>query len=483
MSRFTFVIILIGLGIATAGCVENHPTELVISEEVKPTLSALPTETQSLVVEPSSNPTNSPEPLKDECFDCHTNAQLLKTMMQPEDQSRGLSDWVRLELPAQEPWEKVFVDGERFVTTVHGRMACTDCHGGVLSSDKEVAHQGVVSNPSAQSHLVCERCHPDVVSVSQHSLHANLSGIWLALEKRSMPSNEAVLKRAFDRHCSTCHTTCGECHVSQPSIIGGGLIDGHLFSAIPSMTQNCIPCHSERVGAEYYGKNPGLPGDVHFVQGGMTCIDCHAGGEMHGQPAQCKNCHTSPATEQVPPPDHRFAAVQSPRCETCHVSVSTGQDGIIMHQMHGGNLACQVCHSVAYAQCEGCHVRMNPITGTPSYDLEAEYLSFIIGRNPIPTYQRPYQIVTLRHVPIAADSFLFYGENLLPEFDKRPTWTYATPHNIQRKTPQADSCNACHGNPEWFLTAEKVAESELAANRKVILPSVPERITSADQLP
>ena len=260
-------------------------------------------------------------------------------------------------------------------------------------------------------------------------------------------------------------------------------MDGHMFSATPSMPQNCIPCHSERVGAEYYGKNPGLPGDVHFVKGGMTCTDCHTGAEMHGQPAQCKNCHTSPESEQVPPPDHRFGAVQSPRCETCHVSVSTGQDGVIMHQMHGGNLACQVCHSVAYTQCEGCHVGVNPSTGTPSYDLEAKYLAFIIGRNPIPSYQRPYQIVTLRHVPIAADSFLFYGESLLPDFAKHPTWTYATPHNIQRKTPQADSCNACHGNPEWFLTAEKVAEGELEANRKVILPSVPARITSADQLP
>jgi hypothetical protein len=452
MSRPHFIIILIGLIIAMASCVENRPTALIVPEENKPILSEVPTETQSLVVEPSSTPASSPEPAKDECLDCHANDQLLKTMVQPGNRLEGLSGWVSMELPAQEPWEKVFVDKERFATTVHGRIACTDCHGGVQSSDKEVAHQGVVSNPSAQPHIVCDRCHPNVVSVSQHSLHANLSGMWLALDKRSMPSNEAALKTAFDRHCSTCHATCGECHVSQPSILGGGLMDGHMFSATPSMTQNCIPCHSERVGAEYYGKNPGLPGDVHFVKGRMTCTDCHTGAEMHGQPAQCKNCHTSPESEQVPPPDHRFGAVQSPRCETCHVSVSTGQDGVIMHQMHGGNLACQVCHSVAYTQCEGCHVGVNPSTGTPSYDLKAKYLSLVIGRNPIPSYQRPYQIVTLRHVPIAADSFLFYGKNLLPDFAKHPTWTYATPQPIERSffrvcprgLPQRINCPSDH---------------------------------------
>ena len=58
-------------------------------------------------------------------------------------------------------------------------------------------------------------------------------------------------------------------------------------------------------------------------------------------------------------------------------------------------------------------------------------------------------------------------------FDALPTWAYATPHNIQLQTPQNESCDACHGNPDIFLTADKVSESELSANQQVIVSRVP----------
>ncbi|MEI2421919.1 hypothetical protein V6O07_16705, partial [Arthrospira platensis SPKY2] len=54
-----------------------------------------------------------------------------------------------------------------------------------------------------------------------------------------------------------------------------------------------------------------------------------------------------------------------------------------------------------------------------------------------------------------------------------PTWTYATPHNIQRNTPQTASCNACHGNADIFLTEDKVSPETLQANQPVIVPEVP----------
>jgi len=97
----------------------------------------------------------------------------------------------------------------------------------------------------------------------------------------------------------------------------------------------------------------------------------------------------------------------------------------------------------------------------------------MIGRNPIQNAARPWEFVVLRHVPVARDSFAFYGEDLLPNFDARPTWTYATPHNIQRVTPQNRSCDACHGNAAIFLTEENVAADEREANRDVIVYEVP----------
>jgi thiosulfate/3-mercaptopyruvate sulfurtransferase len=217
-------------------------------------------------------------------------------------------------------------------------------------------------------------------------------------------------------------------------------------------------------------------GDVHFRQGRMTCIDCHTGHELHGQPAECETCHEGPEASGVAPADHRYAGVQSPRCETCHVSVAIGQDDIEMHQQHGGDLSCQVCHSINYTSCDGCHVAVSETTGNPYFATDASYLDFKIGLNPLQSYDRPYEYVTLRHVPVAKDSFAFYGDDLLPYYDALPTWVYTTPHNIQRETPQAESCASCHGNADLFLTIDDLAPDEIEANLDVIVTSVPRSI-------
>lgn len=382
-----------------------------------------------------------------------------------------------------EPWEKVLVDGENFPGSIHGLNGCIDCHGGVQSPDKESAHVGVVRNPSQDSEGICGQCHPNIVAAGEHSLHNNMAGYWTELDARSLPSNHPELEEMFGNHCATCHTTCGECHVSQPTNVGGGFIDGHLFNATPSMTRNCTACHGSRIGNEFLGKHEGFMADVHFRQGQMNCVDCHSGDELHGEPAGCNQCHEGPETEQVPPPDHRYAGVQAPRCETCHASVATGQDDVIFHQMHGSDLSCQVCHSISYTSCDGCHVAISEETGQAFFETDGAYLTFLIGRSPIQSYDRPYEFVPVRHVPISADSFEYYGENLLPNFDQSETWKYTTPHNIQRNTPQTESCNACHGNPDLFLTVDKVLPEELNANEDVIVEAIPLAITSAEQIP
>jgi len=373
-----------------------------------------------------------------------------------------------------EPWEKVLVNGEKFPQSLHGRIACVECHGGEQSPDKETAHTGLIANPTDDPQATCGACHPDVVAVFPNSLHATLQGYKTALETRSVPENHPALDEAFGNHCARCHTTCGECHVSQPAGVGGGLLNGHLYEKTPPMTRTCTACHGSRVGDEYLGKHEGLPGDVHFREGRMNCADCHTGHELHGQPANCDSCHTE-IEEPVPLPNgnHRYAGVQFPRCETCHAAATTGQDAIEQHRVHGGDLSCQVCHSITYTSCDGCHVAISDKTGNPYFETQATYATFVIGRNPIKSYQRPYDFVPLRHVPIAPTSYQFYGENLLSNFNALPTWMNATPHNIQLNTPQTETCNSCHGNPALFLTADKVAPAELEANRNVIVDQIP----------
>jgi len=374
-----------------------------------------------------------------------------------------------------EPWEKVLItDPAAYLASVHGHIACMECHAGAKSPDKETAHDGLVANPSEDFEAVCGSCHPDVASSQPGNLHVTQAGYWTVLSARSTPDSQPALEDMFGNHCASCHTTCGDCHVSQPASVGGGFIDGHMFQQTPSMTRNCTACHGSRVGNEYLGKNEGIMADVHFREGRMNCVHCHDGGQMHGDPADCATCHPEPEDAvDLPPAEHRYAGIQSPRCETCHMSATTGQDGTQMHIVHGGDLSCQVCHSVSYSNCDGCHVAVSETTGNPFFTTDGTYLGLYIGRNPRPSYERPYDFVLLRHVPIAPDNFDYYGEDLLSNFDALPTWVYATPHNIQLDTPQAESCNACHGNPDWFLTADRVKPGELQANQAVIVTSIP----------
>ena len=58
-------------------------------------------------------------------------------------------------------------------------------------------------------------------------------------------------------------------------------------------------------------------------------------------------------------------------------------------------------------------------------------------------------------------------------FDALPTWKYATPHNIQRTTPQNQECNNCHGQADLFLAADDVDPDELEANKDVIVTEIP----------
>lgn len=356
-----------------------------------------------------------------------------------------------------EPWEKVLVS-EDFLTSAHANASCIDCHGGTQSADKEAAHDGMIPDPSADT-AQCVNCHNEQASNFDQSLHASLNGYWTVLDARSMPENHPVLEEAFNNHCSSCHATCGDCHVSQPDSVGGGLLNGHNFELTPPMTRTCTACHGSRVGNEYLGKHEDIPGDVHFRKGRMNCVACHAGADMHASPDEMST--------------HRYAGAQLPACENCHAEVGASGDSIQQHVLHKDKLSCQVCHSVEYTSCDGCHVAISEKTGNPFYKTEGDYLTFFIGLNPIQSEDRPYKYVTLRHVPIAENNFEFYGEDLLSNFNSLPTWKYATPHNIQRSTPQNSACENCHGNSEIFLTADKVKPEELEANQPVIVPEVP----------
>ena len=360
-------------------------------------------------------------------------------------------------MPPVEAWEKVFLNQESFSETIHGRYGCITCHGGVGGTDdKEAAHEGMIGKPDSAE--ACGDCHPDQVAMDEGSLHSSLAGYTTALAARSAPDKMAQLEVMMGNHCDKCHTTCGQCHVSRPTNLGGGLLEGHAFKQIPPMNLTCTGCHGSRINDEYKGKNEGVQADVHYIQGGMPCFTCHTADEMHGVLGEF---------------EHRYDGAPTPSCQDADCHPDVGQDdGIQYHaSYHLEGLSCQVCHSTTYKNCYSCHVSME--NGAAYFETDESEMMFKIGLNPLQGEDRPWKYVPVRHVPVDRDSFSYYGEDLLPNFDAVPTWKYATPHNIQRNTPQTEACNTCHGNAEFFLTVDDVAPDERKANEDVIVEELP----------
>lgn len=370
-------------------------------------------------------------------------------------------------MPPVEAWQKVFVDPEKYLQNdPHVKVAnCIQCHGGQGGvDDMAAAHQGVVTDPTARADSttkLCGTCHADIAKAQVTSLHFDSHGYDTIIGARlgDAPASHAAWDKAKANHCSACHTSCGQCHVSQPTSVGGGLISGHQFKKTQAFTRTCTGCHGTRVNAEYTGLNEGVPADVHWTQAGMACFKCHSGAELHGMGA---------AGEQK----ERYDGKPAPACLDCHPNAAPGKGQVMQHNLHGDKLACQVCHSVANKSCYSCHVQTTD-KGQPFFKIEPSVLSFKIGLNPKKSADRPWDYVVLRHAPIDPTNFDFYGQDVLAKFDALPTWKYATPHNIQRNTPQTKTCDSCHGNAELFLSEKDLKPYEVKANQSVIPTKIP----------
>ena len=331
-------------------------------------------------------------------------------------------------MPPVEAWAKVFITGEggeAFLndTDVHMRLGCIGCHGGNEGRNtKDIAHEGFDVDPSEGENNKCaDLCHqPELGHYYTDSVHATQVGYKTLFTERSGRTIDGhpEFEEGFEADCSACHASCGDCHISQPKNVGGGLVDGHAINRTPDQTRNCTACHGSRVGDEYTGANAYAGVDAHFIPGRMACVDCHTAQEMHGTPGAA--------------PQTRYEEPNMPRCENCH---SDDLDANSYHTSHLArnttSLQCQVCHSQTYKSCNACHVGEG-ITGS-------SYASFEIGRNPIPDLRSEYEYVLLRHIPIAEDTYEGWGLDNLDNYSDVPTWKYSSPHNIRRFTEQTDT--------------------------------------------
>jgi hypothetical protein len=356
------------------------------------------------------------------------------------------------------PNEKIWVDSALAEDENHGELGCHECHGGnPADPDWKTAHKGVVKDPTyPDATKTCGACHDTIAENYKKSLHVSLSPYKKIIDQRASSDKaiHAKVDAAREGHCSSCHSSCGQCHISRPDAVQGGLLEGHLFQKRPPMQTVCTACHGSRIEKEYLGKNKGVPPDVHKEKY-FKCNKCHTADEMHGD-------KTDPA--------NRYDVKKGPKCLQCHEQIYDPKSANPKnHWIHKDQVSCQVCHSMPYKNCFSCHVGKDK-EGLNYFKAKPSIVDFKIGLNPLKSEKRPEKFVVLRHVPVYPGTFDFYVKDGLANFDKLPNWKFATPHNIRRKTPQNENCNNCHGNSELFLTEKVVDPKEQKANKDVIVP-------------
>jgi len=395
-----------------------------------------------------------------------------------------------------EPWEKVYIkltsSQVSFVDidNNHGFIGCINCHGGKEPAEFESAHDpenGFIRDPSTNPNRVCFPCHSGIVATNNNSMHTMAWGERTAIVVRELDAGNdhrqfdqcsKNLIEGFKKECAGCHTTCGQCHVSRPKSVQGGLINNHRFIRKPDQTNQCLACHGSRIGVDFRGELEGNKPDLHYLMA-MKCWDCHQ-----------ENFHAD--NSQFP---SRYHIPNLPECTDCHSDAASDNPYHLMHWPKGGvsaELSCYVCHSQPYNNCNTCHTNGKwkegyELIGADIYkggDGYLEYPSFKIGYNYNPDLFAGEYIV-VRHIPIAKDSYKPWGVPELANYNARPTWEYTSPHNIRKITAQTDTVGTqfcyenCHlvGNKSSLNTRLYLSKSfmdslfpdEIIANTPVIV--------------
>ena len=347
----------------------------------------------------------------------------------------------------------------------------------------EEAHTGLIADPSrytAGGTNSCSEmgCHETLAGQYKNSLHQMAWGERKMIATRSGVSDfedcPQSTKDGFNGECSSCHATCGDCHISIPNSAGQGLINNHRFMETPDPADNCMACHGSRIAHDFLGDYeiyPARPRDVHANS--MSCLDCHTKTEMHSEVAENTD---------------RYQYEHLPSCEDggCHDDVSNVNH---YHQLHYDDLTCYVCHSQEYNNCTDCHVN-NEWKTDPEYQNNNPVEDFRIGLNPLKEETgriRPQKFATLRHIPIAPASYSNWGpaSATLPSYNSLPSWKFTSPHSIRRYTARTDTSGgkgcreSCHigtggdsANVKYYLTREYVEQNwpdEVDANEDVFV--------------
>ncbi len=234
---------------------------------------------------------------------------------------------------------EAYVDAEKFKTSVHHALACSQCHSD-FSADKH-PHRQFRSKLHYQtkSALVCRRCHTDG-QIRVSSIHATL----LTEEK----TGTATI-------CTNCHGSHAIIHVAKAG-------------KYSSEEEYCMKCHGYSVKMKFRNGET-LSGTVNMsslqasVHNRLSCSDCHYGFSSEEHPTRnfatrrdytlassenCRRCHFDKYTKTMESIHYTMLSqgnLEAPVCIDCH-----GSHGISHISRARALIAkrCQRCHADIY---------------------------------------------------------------------------------------------------------------------------------------
>lgn len=299
------------------------------------------------------------------------------------------------------------VDLEKFAASLHGFLACTDCHSGA----------DTFPHPAGVKQADCAACHPDAVEQYARSLHARA---------RSNGSVEAP-------NCFSCH---GDIH----SVVS------HNDPASPvhpaRLPETCGVCHANPELVAKFGIPIARPLEAYRASIHARAIAAGRGG------ATCSDCHSSHAILPAADPASTVFHPRVPEtCGTCHKEIAAAY----RQSIHGVAAARGVREAPVCTDCHGEHRILSPREpGSPVFPTNIPLQTcgrchsdvrlsekYGLARDKVPAYEESYHGLAARAgVQMVANCASCHGvHDILPSSDPR---SHVHPASL------AATCGQCH---------------------------------------
>jgi len=258
--------------------------------------------------------------------------------------------------------KSISIDPSRHAASVHGDLACNDCHSGI----KDFPH------PEKVAKVQCATCHSDEVSHVSGSIHGALGDV--ACQSCHGDAHEVTAA------AQTAPTKCAQCHADEVKEFRTS-IHGQAAAAGDPDAPNCVSCHgpvhqlqiSSDATSSVAKKN--LPD---------TCAACHSNPQFlsrhnipfahpvelykqsvhgravvdgNGAAASCSDCHGSHGI--FPPKDSRSKTNHwniPATCGQCHSDIAKTYG----ESVHGEAMKAGVSGAPVCSDCHGEHLILGP---------------------------------------------------------------------------------------------------------------------------